>query len=119
MRKLAGAVLLLACSACGVAYQQRTVSYDDRHGDLGKMDVFSPKDAPKPAPGVLVLHGGSWARGSKADLDEQAQMLAAEGWVVANANYRLAPDTQFPAPVQDAWCAVSWMRAHASELGLS
>jgi acetyl esterase/lipase len=119
MRTVAGAVLILACAACGVSYEQRTVSYDDRHGELGKMDVFSPKNAPKPAPGVLVLHGGSWTRGSKADLDQQAQMLAAEGYVVANANYRLSPDTQFPAPVQDAWCAVAWMRAHADELSLS
>ncbi|MFT3841516.1 MAG: alpha/beta hydrolase [Myxococcaceae bacterium] len=119
MRTMAGAVLLLACSACGVAYEQRTVSFDDRHGELGKMDVFSPKNVAKPAPGVLVLHGGSWTRGSKGDLDQQAQMLAAEGYVVANANYRLSPDTQFPGAVQDAWCALAWMRAHAAELKLS
>lgn len=119
MRTLAAAVLLLACSACGVAYEQRTVSFDDRHGELGKMDVFSPKSAAKAAPGVLVLHGGSWTRGSKGELDQQAQMLAAEGYVVANANYRLSPDTQFPGAVQDAWCALAWMRAHADELKLS
>jgi acetyl esterase/lipase len=46
-------------------------------------------------------------------------MLAnASGCRVVSIGYRLAPEHQFPAAVEDSYAAVSWVFAHASTLGI-
>jgi acetyl esterase/lipase len=68
---------------------------------------------------VLLLHPGGWDGGDKVDLESTATRLAQAGYVVANANYRLASSTvRFPVPLQDSWCALAWLRLHAGELEL-
>ncbi|OLE25312.1 MAG: hypothetical protein AUG44_16505 [Actinobacteria bacterium 13_1_20CM_3_71_11] len=37
--------------------------------------------------------------------------------VVLAIDYRLAPEDPFPAAVEDAWAALSWLGDHATELG--
>jgi acetyl esterase/lipase len=44
--------------------------------------------------------------------------VAASGVVAASMNYRLAPEHTYPAQVEDCFCALSWLRAHASEYGV-
>jgi acetyl esterase/lipase len=48
-------------------------------------------------------------------MTDTARRLAGAGYVAANIAYRLVPDVEFPGPVQDAWCALSFLRAHAAE----
>ncbi len=110
--------LMLLGVGCGLAYEQRTESYDARHGEFGTLDVYVPKGAPGLRPGVVVVHPGGWTSGSKSDLAEQAARLARSGFVVANVNYRLAPEARYPAPIEDAWCALAYFRAHAADLEL-
>ncbi|WBU37419.1 alpha/beta hydrolase [Homoserinibacter sp. YIM 151385] len=65
-------------------------------------------------PAILMVHGGSWTRGDKADVHWRAtcQWLAkASGSPVANINYRLAPAHPFPAAFDDVRAAVTWLRA--------
>jgi len=38
--------------------------------------------------------------------------------VAATVTYRLAPKSQFPAPVHDVKAAVRWLRANASKFGI-
>ncbi|WP_329061092.1 alpha/beta hydrolase family protein [Amycolatopsis sp. NBC_01480] len=52
-------------------------------------DVFFPPDATGPAPLVLVLHGGSWrVENDRGYLEPEARALTANGYVVANVEYR-------------------------------
>jgi len=44
--------------------------------------------------------------------------MNSRGYAVAAINYRLMPDHPFPAEVQDAKCAVRFLRAHATEYHL-
>jgi acetyl esterase/lipase len=46
------------------------------------------------------------------------RQLNARGFVVASIDYRLPPATPWPAQLQDAKCAVRFLRAHARELGI-
>ena len=63
-------------------------------------------------PTVVSVHGGSWARGDKANADwrKVCLWLASEGFVAASVNYRLVPDARFPAQIDDVALAVEWLR---------
>ena len=84
-------------------------------GTLLTLDVCSPAPDALVAsrPAVLSIHGGSWARGDKANADWRnvCLWLASEGFVAASVNYRLVPDARFPAAIDDVALAVEWLRA--------
>lgn len=76
----------------------------------GDADIDDPTSDPRPA--VVVIHGGSWQRGDKSNLNWRSvcQWLASEGYVTISINYRLAPTNVFPAQLLDAQAAVRWLR---------
>lgn len=72
-----------------------------------------------PWPGVLLIHGGSWANTDRrSDMEGMAEHLARRGYVVLNATYRLAPNSIYPAQLQDLRQALRYLRRHAAELKL-
>lgn len=84
-------------------------------GTLLTLDVCTPPGAEltdEPLPAVVSIHGGSWARGDKANADwrNTCLWLASEGFVAASVNYRLVPDAVFPAAIDDVALAVEWLR---------
>ena len=82
-----------------------------------KLDVAIPKgDGPFPA--VVCFHGGSWAAGSKSSYRQILMEFARRGIIAASADYRLAPDFQFPAQIEDCKCSVRYLRANAKVLKL-
>jgi acetyl esterase/lipase len=111
-------LLALLTSACGVDYEAHTLAWDDRLGSEGTLDAYVPIGAERNRPAVLLLHMGGWNEGDKSLLNTEANRLARAGYVVGNANYRLAPKVHFPTHVLDARCALSFMRSHADELHL-
>ena len=74
--------------------------------------AVQPPDAPLRA-AIVVVHGGSWARGDKADIAWRAvcQWLASAGYAAFSVDYRLAPAAVFPAAIDDIQTAVTWLRA--------
>ncbi len=84
-------------------------------GTLLTLDLcMPPTDAVGAArPAVVSIHGGSWARGDKANVDWRnvCLWLASEGFVAASVNYRLVPEVRFPAAIEDVSLAVEWLRA--------
>lgn len=70
-------------------------------------------------PSVVLVHGGGWAAGDKADFMPLCKVLAGLGFVVANINYRLfkvADVSSFwPAQIVDAQMAVNWLKIHSAE----
>ncbi|MGC4105078.1 MAG: alpha/beta hydrolase [Thermomicrobiales bacterium] len=76
------------------------------------LDVWLPDDGLTARPVVVVVHGGGWIGGDKADEHRQAiaDTLARDGFVVASINYSLAPDQVFPQPVRDIQDAIAWLR---------
>lgn len=84
-------------------------------GTLLTLDLcMPPADVAEGArPAVVSIHGGSWARGDKANVDWRnvCLWLASEGFVAASVNYRLVPEVRFPAAIEDVSLAVEWLRA--------
>ncbi|WP_197376858.1 alpha/beta hydrolase [Mycolicibacterium baixiangningiae] len=70
-----------------------------------------------PPPVVVFFHGGGFAMG---DLDthdgECRRHAAAAGAVVVAVDYRLAPEHPYPAAVEDAWAALTWVAGHGADL---
>ena len=77
--------------------------------------------APSRAPGLpvlLYLHGGGFTIGSSATHDILCRELARlADCMVVSLDYRLAPEHRFPTAANDAWDALVWLAANATQLG--
>lgn len=84
-----------------------------------KLDLYLPKNpASTSIPCIVTIHGGGWRAGNKMTFAPIAIRLAEQGFAAACISYRLLPEVQFPAPVQDCKAAVRWVRANAKKYGL-
>jgi acetyl esterase/lipase len=77
-------------------------------------DVYMPHAA-GPFPAMLVVHGGAWRVGTRAQLAGIASQFAKHGYTAVSIDYRLAPQSKFPAQLYDCQAAVRWMRTNAAE----
>ena len=85
-----------------------------------RLDLHHPSVSDGSNPAVVFLHEGSWIAGDKQDATRGPVLaeLTSRGYLVAAVNYRLAPEFKFPAHIQDAKCAVRYLRANAERLGI-
>lgn len=79
--------------------------------------VYRAGQADAPLPVILFAHGGSWNSGDPADYGFVARGLAPEGFVVVLAGYRLHPEVQYPAMIEDTAAAVAWTRENIGRHG--
>src|SRR5271163_304712 len=71
------------------------------------------------APCLVFFHGGGWVIGNLDSHDVVCRKLADEGQLMVIAvDYRLAPEHKFPAAVNDAVAATTWVAANARQLGI-
>ena len=64
----------------------------------------------KPLPALLWIHGGGFVLGSAAQDDLVCKHFARElGIVVAAVDYRLAPESPFPAALNDCYDTLQWL----------
>lgn len=94
------------------------IEYGQGGGQPLKLDLYQPAKSDGPAPGLIFIHGGAWAGGSKTDYSLYGNIFAAKGYAVASISYRLVKVAKYPAAVEDCKCAVRWMRANAAELNI-
>jgi len=95
----------------------RDVVYGSPGGRDLHLDVIMREKLPNdPRPAVVFIHGGSWKFGNKGQFRRQAAWLADRLDVFgACIEYRLSGEAQFPAALQDAKCAVRWVRSVAKK----
>ena len=76
-------------------------------------------DGADPGPAVLYVHGGGMILGDLDMYDPIISGFVADSGVPALAvEYRLAPEHPHPVPVEDCYAALTWLAAHAVELGV-
>jgi len=79
--------------------------------------VFSSGE-PDPRPLVAFFHGGGWVFGDLDSYDSMCRSLArAAGAVVVSVDYRLAPESPFPAGFEDCWAATRWLASSGQDVG--
>lgn len=83
-----------------------------------QLDLYQPPEPHTAAPGVIVIHGGSWQHYDSTQLAPLNRYLAARGYIVASINYRLSPASIFPAARDDVQAAVTYLKTNASLFGL-
>jgi acetyl esterase len=94
-------------------------SVEDLDADGVPVRVYRPVETDEPSMALVYFHGGGWVTGSIETHDGPARAFAKRaGIVVISVDYRLAPEHPFPAAVDDAWAATSWVVNHAEELKL-
>ncbi|MGY1703630.1 alpha/beta hydrolase [Geodermatophilus sp. SYSU D00697] len=81
--------------------------------------VCRPTTATGPTPAIYAIHGGGMIIGDNRSgvlgMVEQAEQL---GMAVVSVEYRLAPETPHPGPVEDCYAGLVWTAAHAEDLGI-
>ena len=70
--------------------------------------------------GLLSIHGGSFVMCTPEMHDAQSRYLAQRaGCVVVAVDYRLAPESPYPAGLMDCYAALRWMHTEAKALSIS
>ncbi|WP_159592475.1 alpha/beta hydrolase [Chelativorans xinjiangense] len=101
------------------------VTYDTQVGYRPlTLDLYRDPNAAEPRPAILYIHGGGWERSHKrtagvfTDFPGVLANLAARGFVVASAEYRLSGEAPFPAGINDVRAAIRFLRDNADEYGI-
>jgi acetyl esterase/lipase len=100
--------------------------------EVTEREVPGPAGAPKislltclptwvsiPAAAIYNIHGGGMIRG-----DNRGGLPLILNWAdelraaVISVEYRLAPETPHPGPVEDCYAGLAWTATHANELGI-
>jgi len=81
--------------------------------------VYTPRKGDGPWPCIFHIHGGGYVGGSAESVEGILRPMAAElDCIIASVNYRLAPETPHPGPVEDCYAALAWVFKTAAELGV-
>ena len=105
-------------SKLGTVEKDVTYSYADVFNL--KFDVYYPSAAPGPMSAVVYLHGGAWVGGDKSDAASSPEVaeLVKRGFLVVSVNYGLVPQYQILEQIENAKCAVRFLRANTSRFGI-
>jgi acetyl esterase/lipase len=81
-----------------------------------RISLFAPRRAPgRPLPAILFFYGGSWRSGFREGYAFVGRALAAQGFLVGTADYRLVPEGRFPIFLEDCAAATKWLLDNAGE----
>lgn len=102
----------------GVSVSERFIAGPQGAPDV-RVLVYLPTTISTPLPAVLWIHGGGYVIGSADQEDLRVKSIASTvGCVAVSVDYRLAPETPHPGPVEDCYAALTWLYTHAEELGV-
>jgi acetyl esterase/lipase len=101
------------------AWAERTIPGAKGSPDL-KVYVINPGAPAAPAkPAILHIHGGGFVLGrARQNIGANQDLASLLDCVVVSVDYRLAPETRFPGPLEDNYTALTWLYRNAAELGV-
>lgn len=78
-------------------------------GQWHLLNVYYPEDGEELLPVIVSVHGGGYVYGTKEVYHHYCADLARRGFAVVNFNYRLAPESPFPAQLEDINSVMDWV----------
>ena len=92
-------------------------------GRAGAPDVrvllYWPPTVDGKLPALIHLHGGGFFFGSADMVASESRAVSDEhGALVVAVDYRLAPETSFPGPLEDCYAGLTWLVRNADALGV-
>ncbi|MEJ5255995.1 MAG: alpha/beta hydrolase [Acidimicrobiales bacterium] len=102
---------------------EREVAYGMPGDSTRVLDVWRPAEPAPGHPGLVIVHGGAWAGGTRAEESERATLAASQGWTVFNIDY---PTTAVLGTTGGAWPtevdavrqALGWTVTNADRYGV-
>ncbi len=88
-------------------------------GDRISLIVCRPAGIQAPSAAIYHIHGGGMIIGSNRMISDDMLDWATEfDATLISVEYRLAPETPHPGPVEDCYAGLAWVADHAGELGI-
>lgn len=112
-------------AAMGGAASEEAPLFEERWapGGYGQPDVrmlvYRPEEVGDGLPAILFIHASGFIAG-RPDWTAAANAAMARDRraLVVAVNYRLAPETPFPGPIEDCYLALTWLFSNAAALGV-
>lgn len=112
--------LSLICIIASISFSQtgnweNEVEYSNPGISL-KADIWTPQGG-GPFPTAIVVHGGGWTGGDKRIewVQPLFEPLQKAGFSIVTINYRLTPQSPYPAMVHDVDQAIRWVKKNAKK----
>lgn len=102
LKTLAVAAMCCLFALPGLADEEELIDVAYGEDDLQTLDIYLPPSGPLNAPVLVMVHGGGWRNGDKANtgvIDTKNDYFLPKGYVTVSVNYRLMPDAD---PVEQA-----------------
>jgi acetyl esterase/lipase len=100
----------------------QSTDYTTTTGDNGSLSLrwyTSRESGSAKSPAVLYIHGGGMISSSVAIYDKVVSYYASMTSIpFLSVDYRLAPESPYPAAVEDCYAALSWLHQNTDELGV-
>lgn len=80
--------------------------------------ICRPSSTADPVPALYYAHGGGMVAGTSRSLPAALVLARELQLAVVSVEYRVAPETSHPGPVEDCYAGLLWTAAHAPELGI-
>lgn len=124
-----GALVTLATTACSYfagplnsllipddGYRAETgIAYGD--GPRRQLDIYVPREADGKRDVVIFFYGGSWKSGSRSDYQFVGEAFTSRDMIAVIPDYRIYPNVQFPAFIDDGAAAIAWVQANIADFG--
>ena len=106
---------LISVPAILAAIEVNDVEFARPGGSSLTLDLKTP-DGNGPFAAAVIVHGGGFSRGNKRTyVTPLFDLLSNAGVAWFTINYRMAPNYQLPAAVEDVENAVQWVKVHAAK----
>ncbi len=97
--------------------RREDVAISETQAERIAMRIYTPEGT-RPMPVLIYFHGGGFVLGNLDEFEPFCTFLAAGArCIVVSVEYRLAPESRFPAALDDAWAATQWVASHAPSFG--
>lgn len=129
MRTTLYALIVIGVAGVSVGVSQPSLPYSfqvytdlayydgpDAHPIKHRLDLFVPEGL-QDASVLIFVHGGGWSSGDKNLYAFVGRTFAQQGFVTAIVNYRLSPQVQHPAHIEDVARAFAWVYRNISQYG--
>lgn len=101
----------------GVSLERRRIATSDGAEIL--LHIYLPDDRAGHCGCIYHIHGGGFVTGTAASVEFRHRPMARElGCAIVAVDYRLAPETPHPGPVEDCYAGLAWLFAAADALGI-
>jgi len=102
-----------------VAFADHAVAPHGASGPDVKVRVHTPVGTEGPLPCVYAIHGGGYVVGTYESDDARFDHWCVNHRCIGvSVEYRLAPETSYPGPLEDCYAGLRWTTEHAAELGI-